>query len=154
MVEMPNELKKNSRVMHKTNEQVGVIHSVRKGRVLMIEVRWEQTGIKQWLPAEEVRLWDKAIIPVTKPTTSWGRTTPEYIVKLRTTARHRKRISGQQREQKKVAEYLLSLSDTKKPRTKRKAHNAIKHYNATGKMYPSTAKKKMTPVERGNIPGE
>jgi hypothetical protein len=52
------------RVVRKQNEQKGYIHDVRQGRIIMVNVRW-LGGVTagEWLPAEEVRVWDKLPLP-------------------------------------------------------------------------------------------
>ena len=67
------------RVIRKSSERSGFIYGKNRRRVPMLEVRWEDSGLKEWLPAEEFRLWDKSEIPPPTRTTYRGRTTLQYI---------------------------------------------------------------------------
>jgi len=47
------------RVVRKTSERKGYIHDLRLGRIVMVKVRWLDNKTEDWLPEEEVRIWDK-----------------------------------------------------------------------------------------------
>ena len=48
------------RVVRKTTERKGYIHDVRTGRIVMVKVRWlDGCTDGEWVPSEEVRIWDK-----------------------------------------------------------------------------------------------
>lgn len=99
------------RVVRKSTEQAGFVHGVRKNKTLMIEVRWDASGLKIWLPAEEFRVWDKAEVPPPARITSWGRTTPLYLQLLGKAARSKaKRSRIAKWNPEAAADKLLQLS--------------------------------------------
>jgi hypothetical protein len=133
-VVMEVQLEIGSRVIRISTEESGFIHAMNKGRALMVEVRWESTGIKQWLPADQVRIWDKIAAPPPKPLTIWGRTTPEYLVSLRYKLAHDPAVLQAREERKKkqkaekLADTLAGLSDRRKGRSKAKAKRLIRKF--------------------------
>ena len=118
------------KVIRKTTEDVGYVHSIRKYKVLMVEVRIDATGLRQWFPAEEFRMWDKNEIPPQVELTRWGRTTPAYMVNLRNSKQVRDIRDNRNKryEEYRLAESLLALSDKRKQRTRNKAAKLIKDY--------------------------
>ena len=56
------------RVVRITTEQKGYIHDLKPGRIVMVRVRWlGGMTAGEWLPSEEVRVWDKMPMPVQPP---------------------------------------------------------------------------------------
>lgn len=122
------------RIIRKSNQQNGFVKSVEKRRVFMVEVHWD-TGIDQWLPAEEFREWDKSDIPPPVRLSTIGRTTPEYLVDLR----RKNPIKPNPAKAKKLAAQRLAddlslLSDRKKNRSRNKAQKLISKFERG--MYP------------------
>ena len=116
-------------VIRKSNEQSGFIHDTRKAKVFMVEVRWE-SGIKQWLPAEEFRAWDKSETPPIAPLGYRGRTTPAYISHIRASKQckdERKRRFGKptKKELEEVGDALMKLAKKKKQRGRNKAKKIV-----------------------------
>lgn len=125
------------RIIRKSSQESGFVHETRKARTLMIEVRWESTGIKQWLPAEEFKAWDKATSPPVVQKTGWGNTTPAYLVELRRQQwkkPDRMQAKVLDRRIKRLTETLLNLSDKKKSKTKRKAKKLIAAFENTAQF--------------------
>jgi hypothetical protein len=129
------EFEVGNRVVHNSNERCGFIYSIEKRRVLMVEIRWEDTGIKQWLPAEELRLWNKAKTPPPKPVTPWGRTTPDYLVQMRYKLSHdpavlaeRKERWAKKKKEEQLAKDLDRLSEKRKTRSRKKAKRLISKF--------------------------
>src|ERR1700690_4491136 len=50
------------RVMQKSSDEWGIVQATRQTRVLLVEAQWS-TGVKQWLPADQLRPFDKAQTP-------------------------------------------------------------------------------------------
>jgi hypothetical protein len=122
------------RIIRKSNELCACVTSSEKRRVLMVEVKWDATGLKQWLPAEEFRLWDKSDPPPPVRKTRWGRTTPGYIIGLRSSAqcyheRQQRLAKNSTKRLENLTEALCSLSDRKKGRSQNKARKLIKKFN-------------------------
>lgn len=123
------------KIIRISNEEVGFIHDTNKGKVIMVEVRWEATEIKQWLPAELVRPWDKASAPPTNALTGWGRTTPQHLIDIRYELSHdpvvlqqRKERWQQKKKEENLANTLFGLSNRHKTRSKKKAQTFIKKF--------------------------
>lgn len=116
-------------VARKSTGQAGFIHQVRKARATMLLIHWSD-GSSGWLPEYEVRPADTQIPPPAKPLTSWGRTTPQYLVDLRKQLRNdtwkKRRI--EQIAQQQLADSLAGLSGRKKNKTKMKAAKLIEQY--------------------------
>lgn len=111
--------------------EYGFIHNLEKRRVWMAEVRWESTGVKEWLPLEELRPCDVAAPPPPVKPTPWQRTTPDYIVKLRKELRAKPQKPSkilEQLAQRELADRLLSLSGKHGARSKGKADKLIRRY--------------------------
>ena len=120
------------RVVRKSDEQPGFIHNIRKNRVEMVEVRWESSGIKEWVPADSVRIWDKQQAPPRPHKTTRVNTTPGYLVNLRhkiTVYPQKNRKKEQSLRERQLAADLLSLSDKRKNRTKMKAQKLIANFD-------------------------
>lgn len=120
-------------VVHKLNEDKGFIRNLRKAKATMAKVRWEESGITQWLPSEELRLWDKATAPAPAKVTSRGNTTPDYLVGLRKKLRqnpHRFKKENRKRAEARLAESLISLSGRRKGRTRAKAKKLITEFES------------------------
>jgi hypothetical protein len=121
-----------SRVMRKYNDEWGFIHGIRQARTTMVEVRWEASGTKQWLPAQEVRPLDKTDAPPPVRPTSWGNTTPKYLTALRKQLRqnpNRFEARDKARADKKLADKLVCLSDKRKNRSKMKAQKWVRKHS-------------------------
>src|SRR5271170_5978015 len=72
------------RIVRRFSGLAGFVSATEKRRAAMVEIRWDATGLKQWLPAEEFEPWsEKQQLPPEVKTTSWGRTTPAYITRIR-----------------------------------------------------------------------
>lgn len=112
------------RVIRGSNGQSGFIHAVEKRRTLMLEIKWESSGTKQWLPASEVRAWDKLSEPIKTPPIDKRNRKQRTSEVLKLDAELRK-ARREYWEKKKVVgmygDYLYSLSDERKNRTKMKA---------------------------------
>ena len=116
------------RIIRKSSQEPAFVQDTRKARTMMVEVRWESTGLKQWLLAEEFKAWDKATAPPITQKTGWGNTTPAYLVELRRQQwknPDRKQTKELDRRIKRLTETLVSLSDKKKSKSKRKAKKLI-----------------------------
>lgn len=123
------------RVLRKSNDQAGFVKDKRPARIEMVEVRWEQCERTEWLPSEELRLWDKSTPPPPPAVTPWGRTTPAYLVEIRRKifadpARRYEYAKSKQKQiaQMKMADRLVSLSGQKKGRSRNKAKKIIEEY--------------------------
>src|ERR1700679_2130529 len=77
------------KVVRKSTLELGSVQSTRRAKALMVEVKWDATGVKQWLPAEEFQPWDKSELPPPPYVSPWGRTTPGYIIGIRSSAQVR-----------------------------------------------------------------
>jgi hypothetical protein len=124
------EFQVGQRVVRKTSEQSGFIHEKRRGKVVMLEVRWEESGIKQWLPAEEFRLWDKSATPPPSGLGYRGRTTPDYISRIRSSKqckdeRNRRYGKMTRKELEEVGNALMTLAGNKKQRGRNKAKKIV-----------------------------
>jgi hypothetical protein len=51
------------RIVRKRDERKGYVYDVKPGRVVMVKVRWLENKQEEWLPDEELRIWDKLAIP-------------------------------------------------------------------------------------------
>jgi len=127
------EIEIGDQVVHKRTGEYGFARNVRKNRTLMVEVKWDVSGLTQWLPSEELRLPDKgeAVAPV-KPT-QWGRTTPAYLKDLRTKLRHERPKDFIYPKEKrlaieKLADDLVSLSTKRKNRSRHRAKGKIQYF--------------------------
>ena len=118
------------RVIRKRTDEAGFIRGVRKAKATMVEVRWETSGVSQWLPAEEVRVYDKSDPAPTPQRTGHGNTTPQYLVDLRKELRARRNTQYiADRRVEKLRAALVGLSDSRKNRTKMKASKLIQKFN-------------------------
>lgn len=102
------------RVIKKFGGMSGFVLSSR-GRLL--EIKWDD-GRQGWIPAEEVRAWDRSDAPPQPRLTPRGNTTPAHIVKLRKenpTSRVKKP------DLEKIASHFLSLSNERENRSRMKA---------------------------------
>jgi hypothetical protein len=112
-------------------------------------VRWEDTGIRQTLPVEEFRHWDKATVPPPMPiSTPHGNTTPKYLVALREErAKHPEKNRKKERKlmEAQLAKDLIGLSDKRKNRTKNKAKKLIANFDRN--MPPLNMSRKFTPEQ-------
>jgi hypothetical protein len=116
------------KIMRLRSDDWGTIISTRMNRVLLVEVRWEATGIIQTLPSQELRAWDKEEAPGAARITVWGNTTPGYLMALRKTIRDdpdRFAKKDKQRKEKAMADKLAGLPK----RHKRKAASIVKRFN-------------------------
>jgi len=119
------------RVIRGRDGRSGFIHDMEKQRCPMIEVRWDDTGIKQWLPAEEFRVWDKVEKPEPARVSGNGSTAPAYLKSLR---------SYERRQPRRVAiealtENILRLSGKRKNRSLNKVKGLVKQFES-GKRLP------------------
>lgn len=110
--------------------EFGFVASIEKRRCWMVEVRWDDSGIKQWIPADQVRECPVVEAPAVKPSTSFGRTTPAYLVKLRKTLRQQRPKNyvhpvQKKKEAERIADDLMRLSDKRKNRSRNKARRKI-----------------------------
>lgn len=135
------------RVVRKSNRKSGFISATEKRKVWMLEVRWDENSVQQWLPAEEFRQWDVSDPPPEVKTTPLGRTTPEYLVQLRLQHPLKKNTAKRRRvAEQQLADDLMALSTRKKSRSKTKADNLINKYNAG--IYPDNMPSRLrTPEE-------
>ena len=93
------ELEAGMRVVRGAGEY-GFVLSREKRRIEMVEVRWEASGIRQTIPAEQVTPCPAVAPPPPRSLTPRGRSTPEYLVKLR---KQIKADGGQKREKRDQA---------------------------------------------------
>src|SRR5271167_648943 len=114
-----------SRVIRISSGESGFVHDMNKGRVVMVEVRWESTGKKQWLPEEEFRVWDKFSGPVTGPP---GGVEQQNLFDA--AARQKASLEGraakrayweEKRRIERLTETLVGLSNNRKTRSRKKA---------------------------------
>ncbi len=117
------------RVIRKRDGESGFITDSRTARVLMLEIRWDSTETKQWLPAEEFKAWDRSDAPPPVKLTWIGRTTPAYLVDLRRKNPLKKDpMKEQRRAEAKLADDMASLSRRKKTRSRNKARKMVDNY--------------------------
>ena len=122
-----------TKVVKLSTQAHGFVHDTRQKRALVVEVKWEHSGVKQWLPAEELRVCDALVAPPATRITPWGRTTPAYLRALRKTLREQPKTPNKailRKEEEKVADRLLSLSSKRKNRSKMKAKKIIAEFEA------------------------
>lgn len=126
------ELEVGMRVVRASGE-FGFVADVEKRRCWMVEVRWELSGIKEWIPVDQVKRCPLICAPTAKPLTSWGKTTPSYLVKLRKSlrdARPKNYVHPKEKQlaAEKFADELLSLSSQRKNRSRQKAKLKIQGF--------------------------
>jgi hypothetical protein len=118
------------RIIRKRDGESGFITDTRKVRALMVEIRWDATGIKQWLPSEEFKPWDRSDAPPPVQKTWLGRTTPIYLVELRRKNPLKKDPMREKRKaEERLADDLTGLSSRKKNRSRNKARKLIARWD-------------------------
>jgi hypothetical protein len=118
------------RIIRKFDRRAGFVHDVRIARTVMVEVRWDDTDGRQWLPAEEFQPWTQADPPPPPATvTRLGRTTPAYLLDLRR-KNPLKKDSTRERKlaEQQLANDLAGLSGRKKTKSRSKAKKLIKRF--------------------------
>ena len=117
------------RIMRKSSLEGGYILAAQKlpSGCCMVQVRWDLSGIVQRVPSEEIRPWDKLQSPPPIETTSWGRTTPRYLVNLRHSLprNSQKNPAKGKKLEAQLADDLIHLANKRKHGCKQKANNLI-----------------------------
>lgn len=127
------------RIIRKRDGESGFITDSRTARVLMLEVRWDSSESKQWLPAEEFKAWDRSDPPPPIKTNWTGRTTPAYLVDLRRRNPVKKNPMKEERKaQDKLADDLAGLSGRKPTRSRNKARKMISKFHAVSTDFTYT----------------
>ncbi len=119
------------RILRKSNGREGYIHSIVRKR--LIEVRWTDTAVCEVLPIEEFRLPDRTEPPTAESRTSWGNTTPRYLVDLRKKLRSEPKPPNPfevRASQERLANQLVGLSGKKKNRSRMKAQKIVAQFEA------------------------
>lgn len=135
------------KVMLKSTSRRGFVMATERRRTPMVEVKWEDDGLKQWLPADQFRPWDVLDAPTTLPRTSkLGRTTPDYIIQLRRSKQVQDEYHERRKRPKldKMADRLCSLSDCKKQRSWNNAQRIIGEFTQRQEHREQPAKVKRT----------
>ena len=58
----------DDKVVRNRDERKGYVKEIKPGRVVMVRVRWLGGMVGgEWLPAEELRVWDKFPVPPPLP---------------------------------------------------------------------------------------
>jgi hypothetical protein len=115
--------------------EFGFVAATEKRRCWMVEVRWDSSGIKQWIPADQVRYSPVVEAPPVRKLPWRGKTAPAYLGKLRKTLRGvttKNSVPPQEKEKatKKLTGELAALSGKKKNRSRHKARRKIVVFEA------------------------
>ena len=125
------ELEVGMRVARAAGEY-GFVVAKEKRRCWMIQVRWDSSGIKQWIPADQVRFCPVIEAPPVRKLSRRGKTAPAYLVKLRKTLRGSQPIQIKEKESAvgKLANDLAGLSERRKNRSRHKAKHKIQVFES------------------------
>jgi hypothetical protein len=102
-----------TRVSNAVNTQQGMITEIRMRRPSMAHVQWDN-GSSGWYHPEQLSLPCALNAPAETARTAWGRTTPEYLVDLRTQLRQRPKPSQQPTRWRIISKILNNEAPTKK----------------------------------------